>query len=99
MAENQRAFNQVRAILDKLDRSIDRARDRRLHGDRPPPQEVSPEPTGAGHSRPAKPEAPSQPPISSVSPQRPGSSKYGKARPLRQPPHPGEANGSAWRRP
>lgn len=37
MGTSERAFKQVKEILGKLDRSIDQARERRLHGDRPKP--------------------------------------------------------------
>jgi hypothetical protein len=45
MGTSERAFNQVKEILGKLDRSIDQARERRLHGDRPQPvagEEIDP---------------------------------------------------------
>ena len=35
MGTSERALKQVKEILGKLDRSIDQARERRLHGDRP----------------------------------------------------------------
>ena len=41
MSTTDRAFNQVKAILGKLDDSIDEARRRRLHKDEPEP---TPEP-------------------------------------------------------
>ncbi len=75
MAEQGRAFNEVKELLGKLDRSIDAARNRRLHGERP-------DPAPAPHSRP-DPEPPQRPQHSVVNPPRPGASKYGKAKPLR----------------
>ena len=39
MGTSERAFNQVKEILGKLDRSIDQARQKRLHGDEPPEPE------------------------------------------------------------
>lgn len=35
MSTSERALKQVKEILGKLDRSIDQAREKRLHGDRP----------------------------------------------------------------
>ncbi len=74
MAEQGRAFNEVKELLGKLDRSIDAARSRRLHGDRPDP---APPPS---HEPPAPTPRPQH---SVVNPPRPGASKYGKAKPLR----------------
>ena len=74
MADQGRAYNEVKELLGKLDRSIDDARDKRLHGDRPEP---TPQPSRA--PEPVKPEESN----GVVNPPRPGASKYGKARPLR----------------
>lgn len=73
MADHGRAYNEVKELLGKLDRSIDDARDKRLHGDRPEPQPSRSEP------EPRK----SEEPNGTINPPRPGASKYGKARPLR----------------
>jgi len=45
MGPSQRSFNQVKSILSKLDRSIDEARQKRLHIDDPTPPPPSPAPT------------------------------------------------------
>ena len=71
MAEQGRAFQVVKDLLGKLDGSIDEARDRRLHGDRPRVEEP-----------PRQAQRPSES-TSVVNPPRPGSSKYGRAKPLR----------------
>lgn len=69
MSTSERTFNQVRAILSKLDRSIDEARERRTH---PPaaavPQAPAPQPATV------QPAAPSPAPASN--------SQYGRAQPL-----------------
>lgn len=75
MAEHGRAYNEVKELLGKLDRSIDDARDKRLHGDRPEPEPIQPR----REPEPRKVEEPN----GVVNPPRPGASKYGKARPLR----------------
>ena len=43
MGTSERTFNQVKEILGKLDRSIDQARQKRLHGDEPPETEPTDE--------------------------------------------------------
>lgn len=43
MGTSERAFNQVKEILGKLDRSIDQARQKRLHGDEPAAPEAIPD--------------------------------------------------------
>jgi hypothetical protein len=47
MEQGNKAFNEVRALLGKLDRSIDEARSRRLG----PPAQTEPSTTGANPSR------------------------------------------------
>ncbi len=44
MGPSQRSFNQVKSILTKLDRSIDEARQKRLHIDDPTPPPAAPAP-------------------------------------------------------
>lgn len=78
MGSDRKAFNEVKALLGKLDRSIDEARSKRLGPDEPeptPPSNGTDDPTsttiGEG--------APSVPPR--AKPARPAS-KYGRAKPL-----------------
>lgn len=37
MSTSEKSFNQVKSILGKLDRNIDQARTRRMHGNQPHP--------------------------------------------------------------
>jgi len=68
MSTSDRTLNQVRAILNKLDRSIDEAREKRTHV--PPP--TPPQPPVAPISAPA-----------AVAPQpAPTQSQYGRAQPM-----------------
>ncbi|MEM1072111.1 MAG: hypothetical protein AAGB48_08085 [Planctomycetota bacterium] len=62
MATSQRTINQVRSILGRLDRSIDEARQRRLHGDEPEPAIGS-----EGHRAAADTNAPERPGTSAAS--------------------------------
>jgi hypothetical protein len=55
MGTSERAFNQVKEILGKLDRSIDQARERRLHGDRPQPSEAGEVDPARRRARPLRP--------------------------------------------
>lgn len=71
MATSPEAFQKVKQILQKLDRSIDSARDRRLSG--------SPSPAGAGSAQPQKVD-------STVSQGTPESGPL-RARPMRTPDH------------
>lgn len=90
MSSRGRAFNEVKDLLGKLDRGIDEARRKRLHGDEPEvPAEPSREP------EPASGTAPEQPGRNTTTAPRPGASPYGRARPLRR----ADENGSAWRMP
>lgn len=75
MAEHGRAYDEVKELLSKLDRSIDAARSRRVHGDDPAPESPPPAPRPIEHRAESPAEPASQP--------RPGASKYGKAKPLR----------------
>ncbi len=72
MSTSERAFNQVKAILGKLDRSIDEAREKRTRTPMPapPPLPVRPEPATQAAIVPPAP-APG-----------PNGSAYGRAQPL-----------------
>lgn len=69
MSTSERTLSQVRAILNKLDRSIDEARERRTH----PPQAPAAAPQPAPQHAPPPP----PPPVST--------SQYGRAQPLVRP--------------
>jgi hypothetical protein len=71
MSTSDKSFNQVRAILNKLDRSIDEARERRLQ----PATPVAPAPPPVQSQAAPKPAAPSNP----------NGSQYGRAQPLQRP--------------
>lgn len=86
--KQDKAFEQVRAILGKLDQSIDEARSRRL-GPKEPPR-PSPAPAAAEPPRPAAPARPE--------PARPARrSMYGRAKPLNREDEPGSPT-SQWSR-
>lgn len=70
MGTSNQSFNQVKSILGKLDRSIDEARAKRLHGDRPPMREAG-EMSEPVIGRSEEPKAAEN------------ESKYGRAKPLR----------------
>ena len=70
MSTSDRTISQVRAILSKLDRSIDEARERRTQPATPPSQQAQ-----------APPPAPQAP---GPQPSAPGSA-YGRAQPLQRP--------------
>jgi len=72
MSTSDRTINQVRAILSKLDRSIDEARERRKQPAPPPPAQAQ---------VPAPPPPAAQP---VPQPSSPGSA-YGRAQPLQRP--------------
>ena len=57
MGTSERAFKQVKEILGKLDHSIDQARERRLHGDRPQPAESADLDPTRRRARPLRPSA------------------------------------------
>jgi hypothetical protein len=81
---SERTLNQVRAILSKLDRSIDEAREKRTH---PVPRgSVQPTPNAAPapgeQVSPVAPGAPGQ--TAEPAPRAP--SPFGRARPLNRPP-------------
>jgi hypothetical protein len=71
MSTSDRTINQVRAILSKLDRSIDEARERRTQ---PPMPTPPPTPAMAPQATPPAPAQPSSP-----------GSAYGRAQPLQRP--------------
>jgi len=78
MATSERAFNQVKAILGKLDESIDAARARRTHPAAPPPP-ASPAHPAPDPAREAPPPAPAPaPPTNRAQPLHPQ-----RAQPLR----------------
>ncbi|MGE3106942.1 MAG: hypothetical protein AB7G11_06845 [Phycisphaerales bacterium] len=52
MSGSERAFDKVKSILTKLDRNIDAARERRLHGTRVPPPKPAPVPSPAATTPP-----------------------------------------------
>jgi hypothetical protein len=87
MPTSDRAFNQVRDILGRLDRSIDEARDRRLRGNEPQkPAEPQPLDTIVGTSDTGPEREPQRAPASAVAPRqttRPPS-PFGRAKPLRR---------------
>lgn len=94
MSSRGRAFNEVKDLLGKLDRGIDEARRKRLHGDEPEvPAEPTREPEAQSGARSGA--GPEQPGGSTTTAPRPGASPYGRARPLRR----ADENGSAWRMP
>jgi len=71
MSTSDKSFNQVRAILSKLDRSIDEARERRLQPAAPAP--IAPPPISMQPAKQAAPIAPAP------------TSQYGRAQPLQRP--------------
>lgn len=74
MSTSDKSFNQVRAILNKLDRSIDAAREKRLQPAMPTPA-APPAPTPISFQPASKPApAPTAP-----------TSQYGRAQPLQRP--------------
>ena len=74
MSTSDRAFNQVKAILNKLDRSIDEAREKRLHPGVPAPAAPAAAPTPA--------RAPAPTPSANGN-----GSGFGRAQPLRPNPN------------
>lgn len=93
---NTNAFNEVRAILGKLDRSIDEARSKRLEPDQPvrrdpAPTEPASEPGATDLDREI---GGSSTPASKTELQRKGAS-FGRAKPLNR----GEENPRQWQTP
>lgn len=102
MADKKQAFNDVKAILNKLDRSIDEARQKRLNGPEGEDEGNGPdsEPIGSDE-RPPEPTKPApragndasgpEPAVPLAAPQRrAGASPYGRAKAIRA-----DQNGSA----
>ena len=75
MSTSDRAFNQVKAILNKLDRSIEEAREKRLHPGAPAPAIPVAAPTPA--------RAPMVPPPAAPVNGTTNGSGYGRAQPMR----------------
>jgi hypothetical protein len=91
MQPSESSFDRVKSLLGKMDRSIDDARRRRLHD---PEEEPAADPqaeclTTTDHAAPGTTPAEE---TAVPAPARP-TSKYGRARPLREL---GNPNGSAW---
>jgi len=81
MTTSQHAFDQVRSILGRLDRSIDQARQKRLHGgDEPEANDATAVPTK--RAEPSAPPPPAVGPARSAPPRAP--SPFGRAKPLRK---------------
>lgn len=85
MSTSQRTFDQVKSILGKLDRDIDAARERRLQQRLAPLVQGAPSASFVATPPTAMPAVRSTPPASTApsSPNDPGRSGYGRARPLR----------------
>jgi len=73
MSTSDRTLNQVRAILTKLDRSIDEAREKRTH--------TGPTPAPAAAPAAVVAPVPPKPPAAAPAPATPGS-QYGRAQPM-----------------
>lgn len=67
MSTSDRTINQVRAILNKLDRSIDEAREKRTHTPSPATSQVA---------------APAPVQAAAPAPVAPSTSQYGRAQPM-----------------
>lgn len=78
MAQQSRAFDQIKAILGRMDRSIDEARTKRLNPEDEPAEQTP-------HEAPSRP-SPQKPPLPPApgDVRRAGASQYGRARPLRR---------------
>lgn len=99
MQSSDNAFDRVKSLLGKLDRSIDDARRRRLTDGESDAsvegnhrEDILPK---SDHTPSPAPEAPA--PVEDDRPQTPprSNSRYGRARPLRELPGPGQAS---WQR-
>jgi hypothetical protein len=84
---SERTMNQVRAILNKLDRSIDEARERRTHPEPAPIQPTAPRAEKAAPGSMATPVLPA----ATAAPVR-ETSPFGRAQPLNRP-----QNTPSWR--
>ncbi|MFI4871388.1 MAG: hypothetical protein ACIARQ_06215 [Phycisphaerales bacterium JB061] len=80
MTTSQHTFDQVRSILGRLDRSIDQAREKRLHGDEEPAATETAAP--AGRTEPSAPPPPAVGPARATPARAP--SPFGRAKPLRK---------------
>ena len=94
MSTSQHTIDQVRSILGRLDRSIDQAREKRLHGD----TESAPTSEPAARSEEPKGRT-TEPPPPAVGPARATPSRapspFGRAKPLRNS-NPNDASTSRW---
>jgi hypothetical protein len=88
MGTSQKAFDQVKSILGRLDRSIDQVRERRLGPDQPPARPAPAQPAGFT----AAPAPVPPPPANAFTNQNqiigtpapaPSPSKWGRAQPIR----------------
>ncbi len=101
MAGDNKAFNEVRALLSKLDRSIDEARSRRIG----PKEEPAPKP--ASENRPAprseldRQVGAPRPQAAPLTPMQAKRAQYGRARPLNanEPAQPRPQQDSGWKTP
>ena len=91
MSTSQHTIDQVRSILGRLDRSIDQAREKRLHGDTDPHPASEPARSEEATSR------ASTPPPPAVGPARPAANRapspFDRAKPLRNQ---NDASTSRW---
>jgi hypothetical protein len=85
MSTSDRTMSQVRAILQRLDRSIDQAREKRTHPS-PGPSAPAPQPVAAPQPAPAASPVIGQ--TASPAPSQPArpASPFGRAQPLNRPP-------------
>ena len=84
MAGDSKAFNEVRALLSKLDRSIDEARSRRVGPKEPAPTraEVASENRAASRSDLDREIGAPRKPATALTPMQAKRAQYGRARPL-----------------
>lgn len=78
---SERTISQVRAILNKLDRSIDEAREKRRHGPASPAPHT---PAPPAYATPPQTIAPAPAPAGATPATPPSTSGFGRAQPLRQ---------------
>lgn len=95
MSTSQHAFDQVRSILGRLDRSIDKAREKRLHGDEN--HESAPKAdTKPVDDHPKRESTVPPPPPVGPAPKTPRApSPFGRAKPLRRPTN-GDSAHKKW---
>lgn len=91
---SERTISQVRAILNKLDRSIDEARERRTHPAPAPVRDAAPQPRPQPVAPPTDNSLIGAPPSAPASTTAPGrnASPFGRAQPLNRP-----QGGPSWR--